>query len=140
MIIPNRLNIRFFLTFLVVGLLCLPLPDYGLRVAMAALVLAVTFGLNAIGLMGGGDAKYLAAVAPYIAPADWFLYVQFVAFLGIGALLAHMLARRVPALRNLAPHWLSWQKKGKVSYALALGGATVWYLVLKVMESAAGTG
>ena len=44
------------------------------------------------------------------------------------ALLSHRIAGRIPALKNLAPEWVSWQAGRNFPMGYAMAGALVWYL------------
>ena len=64
MTIANRVSVILVATFAVVAPLTgMAWADYGWHFAAAAMVLGVTFSLFALGTMGGGDAKLLAATA-----------------------------------------------------------------------------
>ena len=64
MTIANRVSILLVATFaLVAPLTGMAWADFGWHFAAGALVLCVTFSLFALGTMGGGDAKLLAATA-----------------------------------------------------------------------------
>ena len=67
MTIANRVSIVLVATFAIVAPLTgMEWSAYGLHLAAGAVVLAVTFALFAIGGMGGGDAKLLAATAVWM--------------------------------------------------------------------------
>ena len=62
MTIANRVSLVLIATFAVVAPLTgMDWATYGWHFAAAALVLSITFGMFAIGGMGGGDAKLIAA-------------------------------------------------------------------------------
>ena len=64
MTIANRVSVLLVIVFaLVAPLTGMDWATYGWHFAAGFLVLAVTFGLFALGGMGGGDAKLLAATA-----------------------------------------------------------------------------
>ena len=64
MTIANRVSLLLVATFAVVAPLTgMDWQTYGMHFAAAALVLCVTFGVFAMGGMGGGDAKLLAATS-----------------------------------------------------------------------------
>lgn len=64
MTIANRVSMILIATFAVAAPLTgMEWSAYAWHFAAAALVLAITFGLFALGAMGGGDAKLLAATA-----------------------------------------------------------------------------
>jgi len=67
MTIANRVSVLLVVVFaLVAPLTGMEWAAYGWHFAAGALVLAVTFGLFAMGGMGGGDAKLLAATAVWM--------------------------------------------------------------------------
>lgn len=127
--IPNKAVLVLLGVFALIGLIALPLPDYGWRWLHFAVILALGFMLNAAGLMGGGDAKFGAAMAPFIALGDWQIFLILFSASLLAGFAAHRFARAVPALRNLAPHWLSWSH-AKFPMGLALSGALLIYLGL----------
>lgn len=121
--------------FLVLGLLTLPLPDYGMRLLQGVIVLVIGIGLNAIGAMGAGDAKFIAAAAPFVAPGDGGpLLLIFMATL-IVAFLIHRIAKISP-IRSLVPHWESWDRGRHFPMGFALGPAFAIYLGLGALYGA----
>ncbi|SFN80648.1 prepilin peptidase CpaA [Mesorhizobium sp. NFR06] len=67
MTIANRVPVLLVATFAIVAPLTgMDWATFGWHFAAGALVLAVTFGLFALGGMGGGDAKLLAATAVWM--------------------------------------------------------------------------
>ncbi|TIX69026.1 MAG: peptidase, partial [Mesorhizobium sp.] len=67
MTIANRVPVLLVAVFaLVAPLTGMDWATYGWHFAAGGLVLAVTFGLFALGGMGGGDAKLLAATAVWM--------------------------------------------------------------------------
>ena len=71
--IPNSAVLSLVVIYLVIGLVALPLPDYGWRLTHLAVLLAAGLVANAAGLMGAGDAKFIAAAAPFVALGDAML-------------------------------------------------------------------
>ena len=127
--IPNAAVLALVAVFAVVGPFVLPLGDWGWRWLHLAIVLIVGFLANMAGLLGAGDAKFMAAAAPFVAASDALaLMVVFAAIL-LGAFAAHRLVRAIPPLRGLAPHWQSWTHQ-KFPMGLALGPALAIYLGL----------
>lgn len=125
--ILNICNMGLFLTFVVVGLFLFPLEEYGLRLAQGALMLVVGVLLNATGHMGGGDSKFIAAMAPFIALQDAPMFLMLLAALslvtvglhkGVGALAPE------PALAG----WKSWDAGGKFPFGLTLSSTLMVYL------------
>ncbi|MDE1990940.1 MAG: prepilin peptidase, partial [Rhizobiaceae bacterium] len=80
MTIPNRVSLILLGAFVVLApLLGVPLPLIGMHFAAAAIVFFVCFALFAANVMGGGDAKLLAASALWFgfgpSLASFLIYV-----------------------------------------------------------------
>jgi prepilin peptidase CpaA len=129
MTIPNRVPLVLVAAFaLIAPLAGMEWAEIGWHFAAGALVLAVTFGLFALGGMGGGDAKLLSATAVWMGLGMVLVEYLVYATLAGGLLtLAIVLYRKSPLstvtghlaiLRNLADEKLG------VPYgvALAIGG------------------
>ncbi|TIT38990.1 MAG: peptidase, partial [Mesorhizobium sp.] len=84
MTIANRVPVLLVAVFaLVAPLTGMDWATYGLHFASGGLVLAVTFGLFALGGMGGGDAKLLAATALWMGLSIHLVeYLVASAFIG----------------------------------------------------------
>lgn len=133
--ITNQAVIVLALIFVVVGLIALPLPVYGMRLVQMVAVLLVGMVLNAAGAAGAGDVKFAAAAAPFINPGDISLLVALLAACLLAAVSAHRLAKHTP-LRRIAPNWESWNKGKKFPMGLALAGTLAIYLSLGVVHGA----
>jgi len=129
--IPNMAVYAMVVVFAVVGLIALPLADYGWRWLHLAVVLAVGFVLTIAGAMGAGDAKFGAAMAPFIALGDVRMFVGVFAASLLAAYAAHRLMRALPAFRRATPDWASWTH-AKFPMGLALAGALLMHLALVV--------
>jgi prepilin peptidase CpaA len=126
MTIANRVPVLLILVFAAVAPLTgMGWAEYGGHFAAGALVLAVTFALFAMGGMGGGDAKLLAATAIWMG-LNVHLVEYLVASTFIGGLLTLgiLLYRKSmlsavtgqnPFLRHFA------DEKTGVPYGIALG-------------------
>lgn len=99
------------------------------RAVQFAVVLLLCFGLFALNTMGAGDAKFIAAAAPYVHPGDLRLAIALFAAILLAAVAAHRMARH-SALHRLAPHWQSWQSGKRFPMGFALGAGLAAYLVL----------
>jgi len=137
--ITNQLNMLLFCAFLVTGLLVLPVQEYGLRVGIGILALIIGFFLNAIGAMGGGDAKYIAAFMPFIAPPDIPYFFFLLALCLLAAVIIHKFAGRISAIRSVVPDWKSWQAGKKFPMGFALSGALILYLAVRAFNLPVGT-
>ncbi|WP_027142006.1 prepilin peptidase [Mesorhizobium sp. WSM3626] len=126
MTIANRVPVLLVVVFaLVAPLTGMEWAVYGWHFAAGAIVLAVTFGLFALGGMGGGDAKLLAATAVWMG-LNIHLVEYLVASTIIGGLLTiailfyrksplAMFTGRNPFLRHFA------EESAGVPYGIALG-------------------
>lgn len=123
--------------FAVLGLLALPFEDYLWRYTHLVVVLLIGMGLNAVRLMGAGDAKFAAAAAPFIALGDlgWLLTIYIICFLA--AWIGHRIAGKIPAIRNLAPDWASWTAGKRFPMGLALGSTLIVYMAMAVIRGQA---
>lgn len=130
--IPNMAVLALLIVFAVVGLLTLPLADWGWSWVHFAVVLVIGFVLSLTGGFGAGDAKFAAAMAPFVALGDLRLFLALFGAVIVSAFIAHRLARRITPLRRLAPHWESWERR-EFPMGLALGPALIFYLALASM-------
>jgi len=133
MTIANRVSLILLGTFAAVAPFTgMAMADLGLHLAAGAAVLAVTFGLFALGGMGGGDAKLMAATAVWMGFNPCLLqYLVISAFLGGLLTMAILIYRKSalaaftrhnPVLRHFADESLG------VPYGMALGlGGLVAY-------------
>lgn len=127
--IPNKAVLALMAVFVVVGLVALPFGEYLWRYAHFAVVLAIGFVLNALRLIGAGDAKFAAAMAPFIDLGDTQLFLYLTAAVLIAAFVTHRSAKAIPAVRGRFPEWESWQRRD-FPMGLALGSALIFYLAL----------
>ena len=101
--ITNQAVMALGIVFLVVGLIALPFDVYLWRLAQLAIVLVVGVVLNAAGVMGAGDSKFIAVAAPFVAQGDVRLLIPLFFVIMLAAVAAHRLAKHT-ALRRVAPH------------------------------------
>ncbi len=134
--ITNKAVLALLVVFAAVGLIALPFTDYLWRYSHFAVVLAVGFVLNALRLMGGGDAKFGAAMAPFIALGDWFIFWWVLAGTTMAAYIVHRIVMN-SSIKNMVPDWESWQSK-KFPLGFALGPTLIIYLMLPFILPAGG--
>lgn len=127
--IPNMAVLALLAVFAVIGLLVLPIEAWGWAWLQFAIVLGVGFLLSLTGGFGAGDAKFAAAMAPFVALGDLRLFLALLGAVIISAFIAHRLMRQVAPVRRLTPDWESWQRK-EFPMGLALGPTLIFYLVL----------
>lgn len=130
MLIPNKAVLALMAGFLILGVIAFPLEGYAWRWSHFAVLLIIGFVANAAGLVGAGDAKFAAAMAPFVAAQDWMLiWIIFAAML-LSAFATHRIFGRVAAIRRLTPDWKSWDLKRDFPMGLALSGTLLAYLFL----------
>ena len=133
MTIANRVALLLAATFVLVAPLTgMPWDAFGWHLAAGAAVLLVTFGLFALGGMGGGDAKLMSATALYMGFGFHLVeYLVVSAFLGGVLTLAILIYRKSPIsaytghnvfLRHFADH----QTGIPYGIALGIGGLVVY--------------
>ena len=128
--IRNEAVLALMAVFVAVGPFVLPLDAYAWRFVHLAAVLAIGFGLTSIGAIGAGDAKFAAAMAPFVALPDTGRLALLFAALLVATYAAHRLARMVPAVRALAPGWRSWSEPRDFPMGITLGATLAAYLAL----------
>lgn len=133
--IPNLANYALALVWLILGPLLLHLAVWAWGLGMGLAVLVAGFLLSAARLVGAGDAKFAAAMAPFFLGTDWtVVYVLFAACL-LGAFAAHRTLRAIAPFRHATADWASWTH-AKFPMGLALAGA----LALCLIGQALGAG
>ncbi|MBF9046146.1 hypothetical protein LSUCC0031_03360 [Rhodobacterales bacterium LSUCC0031] len=134
--IPNIAVLALAGGFAVIGLLILPFEAYLWRLAALGIVLIMGFVISALGLVGAGDAKFAAAMAPFVVPGDGLFFLMLFSLALIGSWVMHRLAGRIPALRRATPDWASWEQGKLFPMGIALAGALVIYMVMGVTTGA----
>lgn len=129
--IPNKAVLALFVVFVVIGLIALPLAEMPWRLLQLVVVLVIGFILTSLGLVGAGDSKFTAAMAPFVAYGDALRMVYLFATVMIAAYIVHRIFQNIPAFRRLTPDWESWENKD-FPMGLALGSALILYLVLGI--------
>ncbi|WP_299611415.1 prepilin peptidase [uncultured Tateyamaria sp.] len=119
--------------FAIIGFFLYPLDVYLWQLAYLGIVLVAGIILNAAGAMGAGDAKFLAAAAPYVALGDIRLLMALFAVVLLAAYAVHTVAKRT-SLHKLAPNWTSWNQPGRrFPMGFALGPTLAIYLGLAAL-------
>lgn len=128
--IPNVAVLAMLGVFLVVGPLVLPLEVWGWRWLHLPIFLLFTFLLNQFGAMGAGDAKLLAASAPFVAASDYGVILLLFAALIPLTFILHRILRAVPAVRRRTEDWVSWARPTDFPMGVTIGSALICYLLL----------
>jgi len=131
--IPNKAVLALAAVWLVVGLFVVPLDLWLWGWALAAAVLVVTFLATIAGLIGAGDAKFAAAMAPFFVTADpRFVLALFAACL-LAAFVGHRGLRLITPFRAATADWASWTHKD-FPMGLALSGTLIVYLLTPLLK------
>jgi prepilin peptidase CpaA len=139
MIIQNKAVLTLVGVYLVVGFLTLPLQVWAWGWVSLGVVLAIGFVMNAVGMLGAGDAKFAAAMAPFIALGDLSLFLMLLGAVILVTFITHRVFRRTPLARKLAPDWESWDRR-EFPFGLALGPALLLYVALAALYGASTNG
>ncbi|CUH64234.1 Flp pilus assembly protein, protease CpaA [Thalassovita gelatinovora] len=127
--IPNKAVMLLTIAFVVAAPFLMSLQQVGWQLLQLVILLLIGMVMNGAGLIGAGDAKFTAAAAPYIMLGDWKLVVMLFATVTLASVATHRLAGLTP-LRNLAPDWESWTRKGDFPMGLPLGFTLSLYLLI----------
>ncbi|MGR3321679.1 MAG: prepilin peptidase [Pseudooceanicola sp.] len=127
--IPNGTVLMLAGAFLLIGPFVLPFDTYLWRLSYLVIMLVAGILANAAGLVGAGDAKFVAAAAPYTAIGDLRFVIALFTANVLAAFATHRLAKYT-GLRRLAPQWESWTRGKDFPMGLALGCTLSIYLIL----------
>ena len=133
--IPNRAVLALVAVFFVVGLVALPLEVWAWRWTHLAVILVLGFVANTMGVLGAGDAKFAAAMAPFFALDDMRFVLALFAAAIVGAFVSHRTARAIGPIRAVTSDWASWTHRD-FPMGLALSGTIVFYLLAAVWTAA----
>lgn len=127
--IPNRISLALIGGFVAIALITrMPLETLGLHVVIAVAVLIATFTLFSLNMLGGGDAKLMAAGALWMGPDHIIEFVAYVTIFG-GILAVAMLGYRnfLPANALPLPAWARrLHRTGEgIPYGIAIAAAAL---------------
>ena len=129
MTIANRVSLLLIGTFAIIAPLTgMDLVTYGWHFAAGGLLLAITFGLFAMGGLGGGDAKLLSAIAVWCGFGDPLVeYMLYATLLGGLLTISIVLWRGSHSAYYAGAHFAFLEKLARkdvgVPYGIALGAA-----------------
>jgi prepilin peptidase CpaA len=125
--IPNKAVLALAAVYVVLAPFLLPWGVALWGLALMGIVLTITFVMSTAGLIGAGDAKYAAAMAPFFVGADAGFLLTAAGACILAAFLIHRALRALPAFRRLTPDWLSWTH-AKFPFGLPMSGTLLFYL------------
>ncbi|NGO64987.1 peptidase [Rhizobium daejeonense] len=143
MTVPNRIPAILLTSFILIAPFSgLSLPEFGWHILAGVTVFSVVFGLFAINVMGGGDAKLLTAAAVWYGFTTSLLHFLIYVAYGGGLLTLLILLVRsnsntVMALNLPVPHSILTAKKIPYAIAICVGGLAAFPqspLVLAALE------
>lgn len=109
--IPNKAVMTLLIGFAILGVVALDLTEYLWRWSHFAIILVIGFLMNAARMLGAGDAKLAAVIAPFVALQDTFLVLTIFAAMIVLGFTAHRILRRIKPLREMFPDWESWSRR-----------------------------
>jgi prepilin peptidase CpaA len=127
--ITNASVLALVFVYAVIGPFAFGLELYAWQWLHLPVVLAVCMALWTLRVMGGGDAKIIAAMSPIFMVGDLLLITQLFAACLLGALAVHSLFR-FTALKNIAPDWKSWTAGRYFPKGLPLSMTLLFYLLI----------
>ncbi len=130
--IPNILVLLMAAGFIISGVILLPFDVYLWRLLGGFIVLTVGFLIFSLGGIGGGDAKFAAAMALFIDHnhiASFLLELSLFALIGV---ILHKIIGKLDFMNPITDNWESWrvEKTSKVkNFPLGLGmsAALIFY-------------
>ncbi|MDZ7906473.1 MAG: prepilin peptidase [Cypionkella sp.] len=126
--IPNTAVLTLAAVWLVVGLAVNPFSMWTTGLALGAILLVIGFFAATVGFVGAGDAKFIAAMAPFFVQSNPRFVLVLAAAVLLGAFAAHRLGGKIPALRAQVPDWESWVR-ADFPMGLALAGILNIYML-----------
>ncbi len=131
--IPNMAVLALAAVFALVGLVVVffdiwTFETWAWRWAHLVAVLLIGFLANLAGAMGAGDAKFAAAMAPFVVRSDALMFIYLLAAAVIVGFTLHRLARASSWVKARSPDWESWSRKD-FPMGLCLAIALVVYLL-----------
>ncbi|WP_240758240.1 prepilin peptidase [Palleronia sediminis] len=115
--------------YALVGPLVLPFEFWAWGWLNFAVILLFGFFANMIGGLGAGDAKFMAAAAPFIAVRDTMPVLMILSVMLLASFALHRAARGLGVGRRVGSGWVSWTSP-RFPMGLALGPTLIVYLWL----------
>jgi prepilin peptidase CpaA len=121
--LPNTLSLALAVSGLAAILFAAGLADAGSALAHLGISLVIGMGLYALGMWGGGDAKFYAGTAAWFTLSEALPLLLWVSMAGVALLIAWFVGRR------LSGQPITRSRKGEVPYgvAIAAGGIVLMW-------------
>ena len=133
MTIPNWISLVLILAFLGLAIPAgMTMSEIGIHIAIGMAALIAGFLLFAVGFVGGGDAKFLAATSLWIGTGLYLHYFFFATLAGGALALSLILVRQFPLpIFLLKQEWIArlHHSENGIPYgvALSIGGLLVFF-------------
>lgn len=131
--IPNKLVLALTAVFIISAFILLPYTEVLWRLLGGFIVLAIGFILFAIGGIGGGDAKYAAAIALFVPRYDAGYVIFILALAALLAVFSHRMFGKLGFAKSITENWESWHSGKNFPLGLALSGAFLFYLIQRAI-------
>lgn len=132
--IPNIANYALVGSFALLGLVALPLTDYLWQWSHLIVVLLIGMVLNVAGVIGAGDAKFMAAAAPMIPLAAAHQLIPIAIVCLLAGFATHRLAKYTP-IKSMVPHWESWQSGNRFPMGFPLSMMLITFLAMMAFQA-----
>lgn len=129
MTIPNRISLALIGAFVVCAVIAgLSLQQFAMHIACGGLILVIGMAMFSARLLGGGDAKLMAASAIWVGADNLMMYFLMISVLGGVLALALLVYRRMPAGAFVLPDWAArlHVKGSSMPYGVAIAAAALW--------------
>lgn len=133
--IPNWVVLGLFACFLLLGPFALSLPDFGSRLLQTAVVLTIGYVLSVYFGIGGGDGKFAAAAAAFVAAGDYGVIMVALGIISLLSVALHRALGRISALQPVTQGWDSYRDVSKFPFGLPLATTLVFYNLLQIMNA-----
>lgn len=130
--IPNILVLIMAGLFLVTGPFLLDFDIYLWRLLGGFIVLVIGFTLFSLGGIGGGDAKFAAAMALFIDHTHLASFLFMLAMFALLGVVLHKIVGKLGFMSKITDTWESWRieksgKKKNFPLGLGMSGALIYY-------------
>ncbi len=130
--IPNSAVLALAGIWLIFGLLLMPLSIWAAGIGLGAAMLVMGFFAALIRFFGAGDAKFIAAMAPFFVQSNPRFVLVLAAAVFLAAFAAHRLAKRVSVIRRHSQDWQSWHD-ADFPMGFALAGILNIYIIMRAL-------
>ncbi len=130
--IPNILVLLMTGAFLISGVILLPFDVFLWRLFGGFVVLAIGFTLFSLGGIGGGDAKFAAAMVLFIDHTHTSSFLFELSMFALLGVILHKVIGKLGFMKPITDNWESWRiektsKKKNFPLGLGMSAALIFY-------------